>query len=142
MTSGYRPTNNWGDGDLPAPYAEGDVIDVPEGARALERMQTYGTMGPGRYKVVYATSIDQGDAWYFRLGKKLTGDDPVSDRLHVAYNDRTEYDWGHDVNWLDGCTLVRTADPDGLARREQMLADGWTYERSKRCPTCGQKVTT
>ena len=136
MRTGYRPTNNWNDGDLPAPYAVGDVIDVPEGAKALQRM---GGMGPGRYRVVYATSIDEGDAWFFRLGKWMTKG-PVSGRLHVAYADRTEFDWGSDLNWLEGCALVRTADPDGLALRERMLADGWTYTKTPKCPTCGQEV--
>lgn len=133
-----RPTNAWGAGDLPAPYAEGDIIDVPAGAKALERMHG---MPPGRYKVVYATSIDEGDAWYFRLGKWLTKGH-ASDRLHVGFAGRSEWGPTEDVNWLEGCTLIRTNDPEGLALRGRMLADGWTYTPPRKCKTCGQRIWT
>lgn len=133
---GHRPVNNWGDGDLPAPYAEGDTIRVPDGARALDRMHG---MGPGRYRVVYATSIDEGDAWYFRLAPRFRAYDECSDRLHVAYADRSATWCAGDVDWLAGCELVKTADPDGLALRERMLAEGWAAPKPwVTCPTCGR----
>ena len=135
---GYRSVNNWGSGDLPAPYALGDVIDVPAGAKALERMNG---MPPGRYKIVYGPSIDEGDAWYFRLAKTLRGHRQSSDRLHVAFADRCDpYYWQTDVDWLEGCTLVSTADPKGLALRERMIADGWKPIERHHCPSCGQLI--
>jgi hypothetical protein len=39
---------------------------------------------------------------------------------------------------MAGFTLVETADPQGLALREQMIADGWAFSAHwKTCPTCG-----
>lgn len=119
---GHRPTNNWGQGELPAPFAEGDLIDVPEGVKALERLHG---MGPGRFYVSCIFSIDAGDAWYMRVARVTVGHYVGSDRLHWACADRS--DWDHDENWLEGCTLVATADPDGLALRGKMLADGWEF---------------
>lgn len=138
MTTGHRPRCAWGSGDLPSPYAEGDIIDVPADAKALERMESLD--GPGRYKVIAAHSIDDGDAWYFRIAKYMRKG-PCSGRLHVAHAGRFDtHGWGGvtEVDWLEGCTLVRTADPDGLAEREHMLADGWTFEVAdvRICPTC------
>lgn len=128
---GYRPVNDWGDGDLPAPWAEGDVVELVDGAW-MDRI--YDDHGPGFYIVSYATSISEGDAWYFRLYRP--GADRGSDRLHVAFADRC--DWDEDVDWMAGCTLIDTADPAGLALRERMLAEGWRYEDHwDKCPTCG-----
>lgn len=131
-----RPTNNWGGGDLPAPWAQGDVVDVPAGAAALERMDG---LLPGRYKIVYATSIGEGDAWYFRLAKFITKG-PCSGRLHVMFDRTPDRDWRNDTNLMEGCVLVRTLDPDGLALRNKMLADGWQYVEPAVCPTCKQTV--
>lgn len=119
---GHRPTNNWSQGELPAPFAEGDLIDVTEGARALDRMHG---MGPGRFYVSTVFSIDAGDAFYCRLARVTVGHYVGSDRLHWACADRS--DWTEDCDWLSGCTLVSTADPDGLALRDKMLAEGWEF---------------
>jgi hypothetical protein len=129
-TFGSRPVNNWGSGDLPAPFAEGDLLWL-EDVYDVDRMRGMGE--PGHYVVTYATSIDEGDAWYFRV----TNDpDNSSDRLHVAYAERSDFDEDHD--WMAPFVLVETSDPDGLALRERMLADGWTYTPPSKCPTCGQ----
>lgn len=130
---GHRPVNHWGDGDLPGPWAVGDIVRIPEGARAFDqRVQE----GPGNYVVVTAFSIDAGDAWYFRVSK--TGED-CSDRLHVAYAARsTQPPWDEDLDFLEGCTLVDTADPAGLELREQMLAAGWALPQKEGCSMCGR----
>lgn len=127
-TFAYRPLCAWGDGDLPAPYAVGDIIDVPAGAKALERMVH--APGAGRYEVSSVWSIDEGDAWYVRLCYKAFPASRrrrvvlYSDRLHVATAARCE-SFDEDTDWLAGCTLVVTADPAGLAQRNDMLAGGW-----------------
>jgi len=112
--SGHRPTNNWGEGTLPAPWAEGDIVRVDAGAKALERMNG---MGPGVYVISYATSIHEGDAWYFRVTDGGRG----SDRLHVWTDAWVE----EPEDWMAGVTLVETDDPDGLAKRVRMLNEGW-----------------
>ena len=129
---GQRPLSCWGSGDLPAPFAVGDVIDVPAGAKALERMHG---APPGRYTICSAWSIDEGDAWYFRFGYGSRRQPLVralgytaSDRLHIIPGK---------VDYLAGCALVSTADPAGLALRERMLADGWSFTPRPVCPTCG-----
>lgn len=127
-----RPVNNWGDGDLPAPFAEGDLLWL---AVPYEVSRMRGMGQPGWYIVHYATSIDEGDAWYFRV----TNDpDNGSDRLHVAYEGRC--DWSEGVDWMAPFELVETSDPEGLAERERLLAEGWSYERPERCPTCNQHL--
>jgi hypothetical protein len=95
-----------------------------------------GLDGPGRWVVSCVFSIDEGDAWYIRLARNLRT--PSSDRLHVVFADRAEL--GPDLDWLEGCTLVKTVDPGGLAKREEMLAAGWSYTPPPRCPTCGQRT--
>ena len=134
-TFGSRPVNNWGDGDLPAPFAEGDLLWLPE-PYEVERMRGMGQ--PGWYVVTYATSIDEGDAWYFRVTN-----DPEngSDRMHVIYAARSDSlgsDTDHD--WMAPFVLVETTDPVGLAERERLLAEGWTYVQPPRCDACGQRV--
>ena len=52
---GYRPKNGWGSGDLPAPFAEGDVVRLVGGRH--ERLDDM--TGPF-FVVVCATSIDEG----------------------------------------------------------------------------------
>ena len=130
MSETARPTNNWGDGDLPAPYAPGDIIHVPAGAKALQRMHG---IGPGDWPVESVWSIDEGDAWYVRLTGRVGRRKQTSDRLHVAYAGRSSMPA---VDWLEGCTLVITSDIEGLARRERMLAAGWTMP--ERYPTDGE----
>lgn len=125
---GHRPVNDWGSGDLPAPYAEGDLLLLPEG---VENDRLYG-MGPGYFVVSAAFSIDEGDAWYFRV---TNNDERGSDRLHVAWAARSSFE--DDCNWMADFALVKTADPDGLEQREALLEAGWTWEKPPRCPTCG-----
>jgi hypothetical protein len=116
---GYRPKNDWAGGDLPAPFAEGDVLQLAE---VGDNDRLYG-MGPGYFVVTYAASIDEGDAWYFRVwdGKS----DRSSDRLHVVFAERST--WTDGVDWMRGFELIDTADPEGLATREHLLAEGWTH---------------
>jgi hypothetical protein len=124
---GNRPTNDWWAGDLPAPYAEGDLLLLPDGADT-ERLNG---AEAGYFVVVYATSVDEGDAWYFRVSDGRQR----SDRLHVASAERST--WPDDHDWMSRFELVESADPDGLALRERMLADGWAFTKPGRCPTCG-----
>jgi len=129
---GHREVSNWGSGDLPAPFAEGDLLWLPDGLPA-PRMRGMGA--PGWYVVAAGFSIDEGDAWYFRV----TNDrDNCSDRLHVAYADRSDFD--EDLDWMTPFELVDTADPEGLAERERLLADGWSYTPPEKCPTCGRRT--
>jgi hypothetical protein len=126
---GNRPVNDWGSGDLPAPWAEGDLAHW-SGDPPNDRLRG---MEPGYFVVHYATSIDEGDAWYFRVanGSEYRG----SDRLHVVYAARST--WDEDIDWMAGFELVDTSDPEGLAKREAMLRDGWTFQPPRTCPTCG-----
>ena len=133
-TFGSRPVNNWGEGDLPAPFAEGDLLWLPE-PYEVDRLRGMGQ--PGWYVVTYATSIDEGDAWYFRVTN-----DPKksSDRMHVIYAERADVGSDVDHDWMARFVLVETTDPDGLAERERLLAEGWSYEPPPRCPTCNQRT--
>lgn len=137
---GHRSVCDWGSGDLPAPYAEGDLIDVPEGAKALERMHG---MGPGRYLVTYCASIDEGDAWFVRITparRMRKGEQREwSDRLHLAWAPRST--WTEDHDWLAGCTLVETVDPAGLARRAKLIVAGWSMPPVHKCPTCLREMS-
>lgn len=142
---GRRPVNDWGSGDLPAPFAIGDLVHLLGGDTS--RFREVPTDRPV-YVVTNAYSIDQGDAWYFRVGCVVTEDRPDgiyewdvhSDRHHVAYAARSS--WDEDVDWMACFELVDTADPDGLAEREALLAAGWSFEeRWQTCPTCGHKTT-
>lgn len=118
---GCRELNDWNSGDLPAPWAEGDLLYLPEGSMT-ERL--YG-MGPGYFVVTAGFSIDEGDAWYFRVTNHV---DRGSDRLHVAHAQRST--WTADCDWMAEFQLVDTADPDGLARRAALLEAGWPEEES------------
>lgn len=133
----HRPVSSWGSGDLPAPFAITDIVDVPADAKALERMHG---MGPGRYEIVTAYSIDEGDAWYFRLAPNRRDASPCSDRLHVIHAERCDNKWAKaSIDWLEGCT-VTTRDSDGLAKREAMIAAGWEPPHRYYCPTCGHEI--
>ena len=134
---GNRARNDWGDGNLPAPWAEGDIVHVPAGA-VNERMEGF---DPGDYIVAYCPSIEEGDAWYVRLvGERSDGTWVTSNRLHVAFAGRVGRGWPDEgVDWMAGVELVETADPEGLAERERLLAEGWTMPpEPSRCPSCGQ----
>lgn len=142
---GHRPVNNWGDGDLPAPWCIGDVVRLREqpsydrdflrrlsqsidgrtlwldrgrseaGGRRLEHHS-------GFFVVASGYSIDEGDAWYFRV----SGGDSCSDRMHVAHPTRASRHWrGHAVNYMRLFDLIETADAAGLASRNAMLRSGW-----------------
>ena len=133
---GHRPRNNWGAGDLPAPWAVGDLVDIPPDA-LNERMASRGIVA-GPAIVTDAYSIGEGDEWYFRVTdghRRVDGRWGWSDRLHVI-PDATP----SPIDWMAGVVLLETADPDGLALRNQMLADGWAYTPPPTCPTCGQDV--
>lgn len=131
-----RPVNNWGDGDLPAPWCAGDVVRRVSDT-ANERLRgEIGAIGD-LWHVSYVCSVDEGDGWYARV-RHMTTDGPVSDRLHVAYVARSSFD--RDVDWMSAFELVTTVDPAGLALRGSMLADGWTFRPPPTCPMCGQEV--
>jgi hypothetical protein len=137
---GHRPTNNWGEGDLPCPWCPGDIVEIPDGAYCLTGDDDHEPRvdhGPGMYVVTTAFSIDDGDAWYMRVSRGIRvpwGPDgetvpDSSDRLHVAYTGRCTESWdGRWCDWMAGVRLVDTVDPDGLATRTSMLADGWTMK--------------
>lgn len=114
---GHRPTNDWGSGDLPAPWAEGDLVFLPED---VDNDRLRG-MGWGFFVVANVFSIDEGDAWYCRVTNNLRW---ASDRLHIAWSERCS--WDEDVDWMAGFELVESADPEGLAKRKELLAAGWT----------------
>lgn len=137
---GHRPTNNWGEGDLPAPFAAGDVVrQVAEVADGRLRGVRPVEIGDGEryFLVVTVFSVDEGDGWYFRVFGDHP-DDCSSDRLHVFYSDRGKQPG--DTDYMAAFELVDTADPEGLALRQQMLADGWTHQRDPVCPTCGHHL--
>lgn len=127
---GHRPVNNWGSGDLPAPWCSGDVVRLV--GEPHERL--YGQQGPF-FVVTYATSVDEGDAWYFRVHDGAGG---RCDRLHVASADRSNFE--EDIDWMECFKLVETSDPEGLTRREEMLAAGWSYTSPAVCEACGQRL--
>lgn len=130
---GHRARNNWGGGDLPAPFAEGDLLWLPE-PYPVDRMRGRRMGQPGWYVVSCGFSIDEGDAWYFRVTRTMV--DLSSDRLHVATAARSS--WDDDVDWMAPFVLVETSDPDGLAERSRLVDGGWSFaSRWERCPTCG-----
>jgi hypothetical protein len=121
---GFRSYNDWGAGDLPAPFAEGDVVRLI-GQVGDDRLGIPGRpfQGSEYFVVCYGPSVSEGDGWYFRV----TADNKsVSDRLHVFYPQRCLP--GMDaVNYMSAFELVDTADPEGLAEREQKLMEGWYF---------------
>lgn len=133
---GYRAVNNWGDGDLPAPFAEGDIVrlDAPYPTDRDDGYNRLRGMGPGFFVVTYCCSIDEGDGWYARVWDGES--DHGSDRLHIYYEERCAN--GPSMNYMEPFTLIDTADPDGLVVRERLIADGWKFaDRWKVCPACG-----
>lgn len=131
---GYRPTNAWNAGDLPAPWAEGDRVTMVNGS-AVNRLRG---IDEGTLYICYATSVGDGDEWYFRV----TDGDLTSDRLHVAPVARRTGNWGDvgDVDYMAAFRLVGTADPAGLELRERILAAGWRPPHRPVCPTCGIRL--
>ena len=129
---GHRPVNGWGDGDLPAPWACGDLVELPEGTEVED--DRWEGRGPAFLVVCCAFSIDEGDAWYFRV----TDGEQVSDRLHVSFASRSTF--SKDLDYMAPLRLVDTADPEGLAKRESMLRAGWSYTKRPRCGTCGHEI--
>lgn len=140
---GHRMTNAWGSGDLPAPFAEGDVVLLTAEALSAapiefrERMSGYGDpydVEPGHYVVTYGPSVDEGDGWYFRVENGT--DRGRSGRLHVAYDGRVAGGWIDPLpDFMAPFELVETADPEGLAKRERMLAAGWSLVEQD-CHAC------
>lgn len=129
---GHRYVNNWGSGDLPAPFCAGDIVELiepmPDDDDGDNRLR--GQKGP-LFVVTYGPSVGEGDDWYFRVrdGSREGG----SDRLHV-------FEGGAGINYMAPFRLVETVDPEGLAERERLLAAGWSYTPPEECPTCGQEV--
>ena len=144
----HRPVNAWGGGDLPAPWAAGDVVRIDQDRPTFDREflsrlrhgivgRTYWTHHgrsehggriirhhPGFFVVDSAFSVDYGDAWYFRV---TDGDTGSSDRMHVGFPERASRYWeGHGCDFMAAFSLVETHDPEGLALREQMIAEGWS----------------
>ncbi len=143
---GRRERCDWGAGDLPAPFAEGDLVRYPVDPTPDEwRWLTFNahraTVGsrlpsPGDLAVIEACmSVDEGDAWFVRLTD--LADAAPSARLRLVCADRSS--WPTDRDDTGGLTLVDTADPDGLAERERLLAAGWTLNQTEPCPTCGRR---
>lgn len=126
---GHRARNDWGMGKLPAPWAEGDIVELVRPGAAEERLR--GMTGPF-FVVVSGFSIGEGDEWYFRVSD---GTGSWSDRLHVGAKARRTGNWGGvgDVDFMAAFDLIDTPDPDGLAERERLLADGWQV------PTCVER---
>jgi len=118
---GWRPTNSWGDGNLPAPFAVGDVIDVPDDNPGVLAGRFY---HGGRWRITAAFSISEGDDWYFRASpmreNKTTDWATISDRLHVL----------PDQNYLSDVTLVSTYDEEGLKLREEILKE-WSLSKQQ-----------
>lgn len=122
-----RPRNDWGMGDLPAPWAEGDILvlartpDPDTHARIVAHLDPrpdWLELG-STWRVTAAFSIDAGDGWYFRVaptGTEVTG---CSDRLHVTTH------WTEAADFMAPFDLLATPDPEGLAERVRLLAAGW-----------------
>ena len=134
---GRRPTNGWDQGDLPAPWAEGDVVRLvgEVGDNRLRGVRGRAFLDGDYFVVDTAFSVDEGDGWYFRVtaGEANRLGHLSSDRLHVFRG----CDGVPDCDYMEAFELVESADPKGLELRERMLADGWSHEPAKRCPTCG-----
>lgn len=134
---GHRPVNMWGDGDLPAPWAEGDIVEWVRPHPDERRMREV----TGQFLIVdTAFSIDDGDGWYFRVTTPEFYNEHglSSDRHHVWWLERCNFGNKHGyeqhLNYMSGFDLVDTADPAGLALRAQMLADGWELEPTDNPP--------
>lgn len=130
----YRSRNDWGMGNLPAPWAEGDIVELV-GPRPMHGYYDLLQDMEGPFFVVVAGfSIDEGDAWYFRVtdgsGGNLAGN---SDRLHfapVARRSKRGWRTSGDIDDMRPFRLVDTSDPEGLSERVRLLAEGWEL------PTC------
>lgn len=108
---GHRGLSGWGQGPDLAPWAEGDIVLIPEGAKAFNgRIPHSWSIAPylnrpGHYRVISSYSIGEESDWYFRVCPIVNGRtewDEVSDRLHV-------YEKGED--WTSDWILVRMAKP-------------------------------
>lgn len=112
---GVRPLSNWGSGGIRAPWAEGDVVNIPASSPAFldgriphSWSRNPDECKPGLYRVVSAFSIGEGSEWYFRVCPIIDGEtmwDNSSDRLHV-FPDGCDY--------TAGWELIESADPDNL----------------------------
>jgi hypothetical protein len=90
---GFCPTNDWGAGNVYAPYAEGDIVEIPPECIAWhDRMPHSNSKKPGLWKqtnlfrVISAFSISEKPEWYFRVAPIINGKtvwDEHSDRLHL-----------------------------------------------------------
>src|SRR5438067_1765841 len=91
---GFRPTSAWGDGELLAPWAVGDIVDIPAPECEADRRGIPHSWSaypeicklPGRYVVTTAFSIGEGDEWYFRVSPMRDDGytyDESSDRQHM-----------------------------------------------------------
>ncbi len=137
-TFGHRPLCDWGEGDLPAPFAAGDVLWLPPATRMGSFEGRLKGMPPGQHFLVdTAFSVDEGDGWYFRVTPEVLEEGRAwgSDRLHVFSYGRSDVD--EDIDYMAPFVMVDTADPEGLARRNEMIAAGWRYEPGP-CPCCGR----
>lgn len=111
---GARCDNYNGDGSLLAPYAEGDVVDIPGSCPAFPRRIPHAwstrpeLSQPGLYRVISSFSIGEGYDWYFRVAPiifRRTIWDETSDRIHITAHEGA-------INWAQGWRLVKSADPD------------------------------
>lgn len=112
-----RDRSRWGDGDLLAPWAEGDVVNIPADSPAFADGRIPHSWSkhpelspPGRYKVVGVYSIGEGDEWQIRVcpmqGRKVLWEES-SDRIHMIPGV---------CNYTEGWTLLKSSDPDNAGR--------------------------
>lgn len=90
MLYGFVARSNWGEGDVEAEYAVGDVVYVPPDCPAVQNDRCE----PGLHRVESCFSISEEAAFYYRLcpcrivdekgALRVWADwEAVSDRLHV-----------------------------------------------------------
>lgn len=86
---GYRARSHWGTGDLLAPWAEGDIVNIPADSKAFTDGRIPHAWSkhpelsqPGLYRIVTCFSIGEGDEWYFRVC-------PIVDNKPSGTNTRT-----------------------------------------------------
>ena len=126
---GWRPTSGWGDGPIPAPYAEGDVVFVRDSSPLIG---SKGIPSPGLYVVSTVVSISESDLWYVKLARPGA----KTDRVYVG-SDKL-----FDSAGLVGVDLIESSDPDGAGERMTVVKSAKAHRRVVRsfCPQCGHSL--